>query len=381
MKTLLTPRLSIDPCTLDDAPFILALLNDPGWLRYIGDKNVRTLDDARAYLRNGPIKMMAEHGVGLCIVRRRSDGERIGTCGLFRRAGLDDVDLGVAFMPEARGQGYAAEAAVSVLAYGLHNLGLKRIVAITTLDNDASGRLLERIGMRLEGNTRLPGEDEDLNLYGVDRPPTEAGALDMAREPAARAPAAMPSAAPEPVPVDLPRAYRLLNHGPTVLVSAAHDGRRNTMAAAWNMALDFDPPKVAVVLDKATYTRTLIEASGRFMLSLPTRAQAALTTALGGVSGRALDKAELGLRYLDAGPGKGEPELRVAGCVGWLECRVIPEPHIQQAYDLFVADVVAAWADPRVYSDGRWHFEGHDDLRTLHHVAGGQYFVPGDSVR
>jgi flavin reductase (DIM6/NTAB) family NADH-FMN oxidoreductase RutF len=241
--------------------------------------------------------------------------------------------------------------------------------------------------MRLEGNTRLPGEDEDLNLYGVDRPPTEAGALDMAREPAARAPAmtpaTTPSAAPEPVPVDLPRAYRLLNHGPTVLVSAAHDGRRNTMAAAWNMPLDFDPPKVAVVLDKATYTRTLVEASGGFVLAVPTRAQAALTTALGSASGRDKDKeAEFGLRYLpDASGGVEASDVpRVAGCVAWLQCRLLPEPHVQQAYDLFLAQVVAAWADPRVFSDGRWHFDGHDELRTLHHVAGGHYFTAGDPV-
>jgi flavin reductase (DIM6/NTAB) family NADH-FMN oxidoreductase RutF len=183
------------------------------------------------------------------------------------------------------------------------------------------------------------------------------------------------------VPVDLPRAYRLLNHGPTVLVSAAHEGKRNTMAAAWNMPLDFDPPKVAVVLDKATYTRTLVEASGNFMLAVPTRAQAALTSALGGASGRDVNKeAEFGLRYLAAAPQVPWEAPRVAGCVGWLHCRLIPEAHIQDVYDLFLGEVVAAWADPRVYSDGRWHFEGHDELRTLHHVAGGHYFTPGESV-
>jgi flavin reductase (DIM6/NTAB) family NADH-FMN oxidoreductase RutF len=183
--------------------------------------------------------------------------------------------------------------------------------------------------------------------------------------------------APAPRPVELPRAYRLLNHGPTVLVSAAQAGRRNTMAAAWNMPLDFDPPKVAVVLDKSTFTRTLVEASGRFMLSVPVRAQAALVTAVGGASGREVDKeAVLGLHYLD-----GEDALpRVAGCVAWLACRLLAEPALQRAHDLFLGEVTAAWADPRVFSNGRWHFDGHDDLRTLHHVAGGHYLVPGAAV-
>lgn len=184
---------------------------------------------------------------------------------------------------------------------------------------------------------------------------------------------------PAPQPVELPKAYRLLNHGPTVLVSAAHGGRRNTMAAAWNMPLDFDPPKVAVVIDRSTFTRTLVEGSERFVLSVPVRAQAALVSAIGGVSGREVDKeAALGLRYLD----EGDQTLpRVAGCVAWLACRLLPQPALQQAHDLFLGEVTAAWADPRVFSHGRWQFDGHDELRTLHHVAGGAYFVTGEMVR
>lgn len=181
------------------------------------------------------------------------------------------------------------------------------------------------------------------------------------------------------IPVPLDRATRLLNHGPTILVSAEHGGRRNVMAAAWNMALDFAPPKVAVVIDKIAFTRGLIEASGRFALSVPVRTQAALTSAVGGTSGKDVDKAATlpGLQWIDE-PGAGSP--LVAGCAAWLDCRLLPEPHIQQAYDLFLGEVVGAWADSRVYSQGRWHFEGHDDLRTLHHVAGGHYLLPGDAV-
>ncbi len=180
-------------------------------------------------------------------------------------------------------------------------------------------------------------------------------------------------------PVPLDRATRLLNHGPTVLVGAAHGGRSNVMAAAWNMALDFMPPKAAVVIDKATFTRGLIEASGYFALSVPCHAQAALTTTVGGVSGKDVDKAATleGLAWIDE---PESPAPLVEGCVAWLACRLLPEPHIQQAYDLFLGEIVGAWADERVYSAGRWHFEGHDALRTLHHVAGGHYLLPGNSV-
>jgi flavin reductase (DIM6/NTAB) family NADH-FMN oxidoreductase RutF len=188
----------------------------------------------------------------------------------------------------------------------------------------------------------------------------------------------MTAATDSPQPVELDKSYRLLNHGPTVLVSATHGGRRNTMAAAWNMPLDFTPPKVAVVIDKSTFTRTLVEASGRFVLAVPTRAQVELVTAVGSWSGHEVDKeAALGLSYLEADT---QQPPRVAGCVAWLSCRLLPEPHIQRTNDLFLGEVEAAWADARVFSSGHWHFEGHDELRTLHHVAGGNYFVPGQMV-
>ena len=185
-------------------------------------------------------------------------------------------------------------------------------------------------------------------------------------------------------PVELAKAYRLLNHGPTVLVSAAAEGRRNLMAAAWAMPLDFAPPKVAVVLDKATYTRHLIEASGEFALQVPVRAQVDLVDALGNVSGT--DEEALGGRdkfdafglATFAGSATGAPLLE--GCAAWLECRLLPEPPIQQRYDLFLGEVIAAQADPRVFSSGRWHFEGQDELRTLHHVAGGHFIVDGEAI-
>lgn len=188
--------------------------------------------------------------------------------------------------------------------------------------------------------------------------------------------------APQPaqrVAVELSKAYRLLNHGPTVLVSAAHDGRRNVMAAAWNMPLDFNPPKVAVVLDKQAYTRALVEASGEFVLSVPPVALVHQVVAAGNQTGRDLDD-KFEVCGLKAAPASLVAVPLVEGCLAWLECRVLPEPAMAERYDLFLAEVVAAWADPAVFSDGRWHIE-HDAQRSLHHVAGGAFFATGQPVQ
>ena len=188
----------------------------------------------------------------------------------------------------------------------------------------------------------------------------------------------MPDPHFSPVPLD--KAYRLLNHGPTVLVSAQFAGERNVLAAAWACALDFAPPKVTVVLDKATRTRALVEASGLFALQLPTVPQAAMTVALGTDSAITMpDKLARHQVPLFDAPGLELP--LVEGCAAWLVCRVIPEPHIQQAYDLFIGEVIAAWADSRVFRNGHWEFEtAPAELRTLHYVAGGQFYAIGESV-
>ncbi|MFA6178585.1 MAG: flavin reductase family protein [Candidatus Methylopumilus sp.] len=185
--------------------------------------------------------------------------------------------------------------------------------------------------------------------------------------------------------INLSKAYRLLNHGPTVLVTTAHGEQRNVMAAAWNMPLDFDPPKVAIVIDKNTYTRELVLASGSFAINVPCRAQAEMVVKVGSSSGRELLGNQADNKF-DAYKLPTFAASKIAaplleGCVAWLECKLIPEPHIQNTYDLYLAEVVAAWADDRVFSDGRWHFEGHDELRTLHHVAGGNFFTPGESLQ
>lgn len=182
-------------------------------------------------------------------------------------------------------------------------------------------------------------------------------------------------------PVDLAKAYRLLNHGPTVLVSARHAGVDNVMAAAWACALDFSPPKLTVVLDKATRTRALIEASGELVIQVPTAAQAQLTHRVGTRS--LLDEPgkleQAGVQLFEQ-PGFDLPF--VAGCSAWLACRVIPEPHNQNTYDLFIAEVIGAWADTRAFSEGHWHFESADPaLRSLHYVAGGQFYLTGEALK
>jgi flavin reductase (DIM6/NTAB) family NADH-FMN oxidoreductase RutF len=182
--------------------------------------------------------------------------------------------------------------------------------------------------------------------------------------------------------VALDKSCRLLNHGPTVLVSATHGGKSNVMAAAWACVLDYGhSPKVTVVLDKATRTRELLEASGQFALQLPTKAMARLTLGVGTDSAKEIpDKLAKHGVALFAAP--GSTVALVAGCVGWLVCKWVPEPHNEQVYDLFIGEVVAAWADERVFGDGRWHFESApDDLRTIHHVAGGQFYAIGEPVQ
>lgn len=180
------------------------------------------------------------------------------------------------------------------------------------------------------------------------------------------------------IDVPLAKCYRLLNHGPVTLVTTASAGRSNVMAASWVMPLDYDPPKVVLVVEATTLTRELIDASGELALNIPPRALADATFAAGTVSGRDLNKwAELGLTPM-AGSVVGAPLLE--GCIAWLECRVRHEPDIEKRYDLFIADVVAASADDRVFVDGHWTFTA-DELRTLHHVAGGQFYTTGTALK
>ena len=162
-----TARLTLREIDAADAPFILTLVNDPAWLRFIGDKNVRTQGDARRYIEAGPAAMYAQRGFGLWLAERSEDRVPIGMCGLIKRDALPDIDLGFAFLPAYRGNGYAFEAAQAAIGFAWERLGLQRVVAITAPDNDDSVRLLERLGFRFERMLRLSDDAPAVRLYAA----------------------------------------------------------------------------------------------------------------------------------------------------------------------------------------------------------------------
>ena len=182
-------------------------------------------------------------------------------------------------------------------------------------------------------------------------------------------------------PVALEHASRLINHGPTVLVtSRSKDGkRRNIMAAAWSMPVEFTPPRIAIVIDKKTFTRELVNDSGAFGICIPGAALADLAYAVGSGTGREGDKfSQYGI-HAATGPALGLPVLET-GCSAWMECRWIPEAHTEDAYDTCFGEVVSAAADERVFQRGRWSFrDDNRELQTIHHLGAGN-FVHGGQV-
>jgi len=161
-----TERLVLREFTDGDAAFVHRLVNEPSFLRYIGDRGVRTLDDARRYIADGPVDGYARHGHGLMRVVRKSDGADVGMCGVLKRDALPDPDLGFSFFPEYWSQGYALEAGRGILDHARGTLGLGRILAITTVDNEPSMRLLARLGFRFDRMVAMG--DEELRLFVSD---------------------------------------------------------------------------------------------------------------------------------------------------------------------------------------------------------------------
>ncbi len=166
MTILETDRLRLRKLSTDDAEFILRLLNEPSFIQNIGDKGVRTIDEACSYILNGPIASYETFGFGLWLVETKESGTPMGMCGLLKRDALEDVDIGYALVPEFWSRGYALESASAVLSYASKTLGLKRVVAITDPDNKGSIRLLEKMGFRFERMIRLSEGAPEIRLFG-----------------------------------------------------------------------------------------------------------------------------------------------------------------------------------------------------------------------
>lgn len=165
MTVLETDRLTLRRFTLEDAPFLLRLLNEPSFLANIGDKGVRTEEDARQHLRDGPLASYAAHGFGLWAVQLAATGALIGMCGLLQRPTLDTPDVGYAFLPEHWGAGYAVEAADGVVRHARDVLGITTLMAITSPDNEASVRVLRRVGYHEVGEVTLAGATSPVRLF------------------------------------------------------------------------------------------------------------------------------------------------------------------------------------------------------------------------
>jgi RimJ/RimL family protein N-acetyltransferase len=169
MKVLETERLILRQLSVDDAEFIRELLNEPAFLQNIGDRGVRTIEDARQYILNGPVASYARYGFGMYRVGLKEDEVPIGICGLVKREVLEDADVGFAFLAKYWLKGYAFESASAVMTYAREALGIERIVAVVAPHNEASINVLRKLGLRFSGMVRLTGQDGDNKLFTPDR--------------------------------------------------------------------------------------------------------------------------------------------------------------------------------------------------------------------
>jgi ribosomal-protein-alanine N-acetyltransferase len=168
LSVLETERLALRKLSSDDAEFILELLNEPSFMKNIGDKGVRTSADAVRYIQNGPVASYERFGFGLYLVQLKNSGIPIGICGLLRRESLEDVDVGFAFLPKFWSKGYAVESASAVMKHGRSVLGIGRIVAITAPDNYGSIKVLEKIGLKFERLIKLSDREAEIKLFVSD---------------------------------------------------------------------------------------------------------------------------------------------------------------------------------------------------------------------
>ncbi len=168
-KTFVTERLIIRPTSEDDAEFILELLNTPKWIKYIGDRNVKTIENSKDYIKEKMIPQLERLGYGNYTLIRKEDNQKIGTCGLHDREGLEGIDIGYAFLPQYEKQGFAFEAANTLKEAAFNDFNIDVVNAITRKDNISSQNLLEKLGLKLSGTITLPNEDEELFFYKIEK--------------------------------------------------------------------------------------------------------------------------------------------------------------------------------------------------------------------
>jgi ribosomal-protein-alanine N-acetyltransferase len=163
-----TERLCLRPVTRDDAELMLAIWNDPAFIRNVADRGIRTIDEARVAIQSGAQKLFEDYGYGPYSMALKSDGSQIGICGLFKRDNLDDPDIGFSVLPDYCGKGYAGEAAVAVVDFARRELGITALTAIVSPSNAPSIGLIRKLGLRFERMITMPGEDDAICLYSRD---------------------------------------------------------------------------------------------------------------------------------------------------------------------------------------------------------------------
>ena len=169
IKTFETERLILKPTSEEDSKFIFELLNTPKWIKYIGDRNIKTIDNAKDYIKTKMLPQLERLGYSNYTIIRKVDKQKMGTCGLYDRDGLEGIDIGFAFLPEYEQKGYAFEAAFKIKSVAFHEFGINAISAITTKDNTSSQKLLEKLGLKLIGTTKLPNDKEELLMYKIEK--------------------------------------------------------------------------------------------------------------------------------------------------------------------------------------------------------------------
>jgi RimJ/RimL family protein N-acetyltransferase len=167
IETLQTERLLIRPANTEDASFMLELLNSPGWIKYIGDRNITNIDLAKTYIHERLIRSYQQHGHGLMVVEDHSKNP-LGLCGLLKRSYLEAPDLGFAILPQHEGQGYMYESSKAIIQEGINKLGLKKVYATTLKSNQRSQQLLQKLGFKYIEDTKTGSSQDEVQLFALE---------------------------------------------------------------------------------------------------------------------------------------------------------------------------------------------------------------------